>query len=222
MESMVSWYRMIPCKKIQAISTRSHRLCKTNFHRKPQVKDLMHGRCADSTSGLLHSITGPMDRDEVKFPLKPVTQVAPWDLEIDASGALVTYPWYSIYCRQQQPADVGAAPLLMSGMSGKLSRIWRHCCETLTVSSSQSLSYVHRNSWSRCKLEASVWSSDSIRNFRCTAAEVLCHALVVPKMSALELFEGPCDLTAAASSKRQIWLLSPPFSNFTKECHSAN
>ena len=83
---------MIPCKKIQAIASRSHRLCKTNFHRKAKVKYLMHSRCADSTSGFLHSITGPMDRDEVKVALKAVTHVAPLDLEIDASGASVTYP----------------------------------------------------------------------------------------------------------------------------------
>ena len=52
----------------------------------------MHGRCANSTSGLQHFITGPMDRDEVKVALKAVTHVAPLDLEIDASGASVTYP----------------------------------------------------------------------------------------------------------------------------------
>ncbi len=52
----------------------------------------MHGRCANSTSGLQHFITGPMDRDDVKVALKAVTHVAPLDLEIDASGASVTYP----------------------------------------------------------------------------------------------------------------------------------
>jgi hypothetical protein len=49
----------------------------------------MHGRCPDSTACLLHSITGPMNRDEVfKVARTGITSSdIGGDLEIDPSRA---------------------------------------------------------------------------------------------------------------------------------------